>query len=110
MNTAYFIVLAVLMIFLMIGHSNLIILSAGLFVTVSLLCFIMPTRNHMAPLQPLLYAGAAQGFLGSMHFVAGTVIPGISRALVLLGVTGLLLVELGRLVRREKMGLVLMFL
>src|SRR3546814_7694020 len=37
MNTAYFIVLAVLMIYLMSGHSNLIILSAGLFVTVSLL-------------------------------------------------------------------------
>src|SRR3546814_5696711 len=29
MNTAYFIVLAVLMIYLMSGHSNLIILSAG---------------------------------------------------------------------------------
>src|SRR3546814_10037137 len=58
MNTAYFIVLAVLMIYLMSGHSNLIILSAGLFVTVSLLGFIMPTgsrsEEHTSELQSLM--------------------------------------------------------
>src|SRR3546814_7294758 len=56
MNTAYFIVLAVLMIYLMSGHSNLIILSAGLFVTVSLLGFIMPTGSQLALMQQREYA------------------------------------------------------
>src|SRR3546814_20533112 len=67
MNTAYFIVLAVLMIYLMSGHSNLIILSAGLFVTVSLLGFIMPTGSQLALMQQREYAGTASALLGSMQ-------------------------------------------
>src|SRR3546814_3039045 len=79
---------------LMSGHSNLIILSAGLFVTVSLLGFIMPTGSQLALMQQREYAGTASALLGSMQFGAGAMITGISGALVHLGGTGLILVML----------------
>src|SRR3546814_15447321 len=91
-DLAYFIVLAVLMIYLMSGHSNLIILSAGLFVTVSLLGFIMPTGSQLALMQQREYAGTASALLGSRQFGAGAMITGISGAPVHLGGTGLILV------------------
>lgn len=94
MNTAYFIVLAVLMICLMSGHFNLFILSAGLFVTVSLLGFIMPTGSQLALMQQREYAGTASALLGSMQFGAGAIITGISGALVHMGGMGLILVML----------------
>ncbi len=94
MNTAYFIVLGLLMIYLMSGHSNLFVLSAGLFVTVSLLGFIMPTGSQLALMQQREYAGTASALLGSMQFGAGAMITGISGALVHMGGTGLILVML----------------
>jgi DHA1 family bicyclomycin/chloramphenicol resistance-like MFS transporter len=94
MNTAYFIVLALLMIYLASGYSNLIVLSAGLFVTVSLLGFIMPTGSQLALMQQREYAGTASALMGSMQFGAGAIITGVSGALVHLGGMGLVLVML----------------
>src|SRR3546814_19980842 len=94
MNTAYFIVLAVLMIYLMSGHSNLIILRAGLFVTVSLLGFIMPTGSQLALMQPRDYASTASALLGSMLFARVAMITVISLARFPVGGRGSLLVAL----------------
>ncbi|HEY9278552.1 MAG TPA: hypothetical protein VIP51_00640 [Eoetvoesiella sp.] len=76
------------------GRSHLIVLSAGLFVTVSLLGFIMPTGSQLALMQQRQYAGTASALMGSMQFGAGAIITGISGALVHLGGMGLILVML----------------
>lgn len=94
MNMAYFIVLAMLMIYLASGHSHLLVLSAGLFITVSLLGLIMPTGSQLALMQQREYAGTASALMGAMQFGAGAVITGISGALVHMGGTGLILVML----------------
>lgn len=93
-NTTYFIVLALLMLYLASGHSSLVVLCAGLFVTVSLLGFLMPTGSQLALMQQHQHAGTASALLGSMQFGAGAIVTGISGALVHLGGSGLILVML----------------
>jgi DHA1 family bicyclomycin/chloramphenicol resistance-like MFS transporter len=93
-NTVYFIVLGLLMAYLLSGHSNLIVLSAGLFVTVSLLGFIMPTGSQLALMQQRQHAGTASALIGSMQFSAGSIIIGISGAIAHWGGFGLILVML----------------
>ncbi len=93
-NTAYFLVLAALMLYLASGYSHLIVLSAGLFVTVSLLGFIMPTGSQLALMQQREYAGTASALMGAMQFGAGAIITGIAGAMAFLGGIGLVLVML----------------
>lgn len=94
LNTGYFIVLAVLMAYLLSGYSNLIVLCAGLFVTVSLLGFIMPTGSQLALMRQGEYAGTASALMGSLQFGAGAIVTGICGALAYLGGAGLVMVML----------------
>ncbi len=95
MNTAYFIVLALLTVYMLSGGASLVVVSAGLFVTVCLLGFIMPTGSQLALMQQRQYAGTASALMGAMQFGAGAVITGISGALAYLGGIGLVSVMLG---------------
>lgn len=94
LSTTYFIVLALLLIYLASGHSNLTVLCVGLFITVSLLGFIMPTGSQLALMQQHQYAGTASALMGSMQFGAGAIITGISGALAHLGGLGLVTIML----------------
>jgi len=58
---------AMLIIYLASGHAHLFVLSAGLFVTVSLLGFIMPTGSQLALMQQREYAGTASALMGAMQ-------------------------------------------
>lgn len=93
-NSAYFVVLALLLLYSLSGGANLFVLSAGLFVTVSLLGFIMPTGSQLALMQQREHAGTASALLGSMQFGAGAIITGISGAAAYLGGIGLVMVML----------------
>lgn len=93
-NSAYLVVLLLLMVYLLGGYSNLFVLSAGFFATVSLLGFIMPTGSQLALMQQREHAGTASALLGSMQFGAGAIVTGISGAMAFWGGIGLVLVML----------------
>lgn len=94
LSTTYFIVLALLLAYLASGHSNLVVLCVGLFITVSLLGFIMPTGSQLALMQQHQYAGTASALMGSMQFGAGAIITGVSGALAHMGGLGLIAIML----------------
>ncbi len=93
-NTAYFIILALLMGYLTTGHNHIAVLSAGLFVTVSLLGFIMPTGSQLALMHQGQYAGTASALMGAMQFGAGAIVTGVSGAMASMGSLGLVAVML----------------
>jgi len=93
-NTGYFVILLLLFIYLASGQSNLFVLCAGLFITVALLGFIMPTGSQLALMQQRELAGTASALMGSMQFGAGAVVTGISGALAYWGSIGLILLML----------------
>lgn len=86
--------LALLLAYLASGHSNLVVLCVGLFTTVSLLGFIMPTGSQLALMQQHQYAGTASALMGSMQFGAGAIITGVSGALAHMGGLGLITIML----------------
>ncbi|MVV51791.1 Bcr/CflA family efflux MFS transporter [Pseudomonas sp. PB120] len=94
LNIAYVIVLTLLMIYLASGHRDLVVLSAGLFITVALLGSIMPTGSHLALVQQGEYAGTASALMGSLQFGAGALVTAVSGALAYLGSVGLIMVML----------------
>ena len=93
-NYTYFAVLALLMVYLASGHGNLFVLCVGLFVTISLLGFLMPTGSQLALMHQRKLAGTASALMGSMQFGAGAIITGVSGALVAWGSVGLVLIML----------------
>ena len=93
-NTVYFAVLALLAAYLWSGHSSLIVLGGGLFVSITLLGFIMPTGSQLALIQQREHSGTASALLGSLQFGAGAIITGISGALAHYGAMGFIHVML----------------
>lgn len=94
-NTAYFIVMAILMSCLMASITHLYLLCAGMFMTVTLLGFIMPTGSQLALMHQHQHAGTASALLGSLQFGFGAVISLITGALAIFGVIGLVGIMLG---------------
>ncbi|WP_247256496.1 multidrug effflux MFS transporter [Pseudomonas moorei] len=94
LNTAYFIVLALLLGYLVSGHRDLVVLSAGLFITIALLGSIMPTGSQLALIQQGEHAGTASALMGSLQFGAGALVTVASGAMAYLGAEGLILVML----------------
>lgn len=93
-NTVYVAVLACLTVYLWSGYFSLIVLSAGLFLTVTLLGLIMPTGSQLALIQQREHSGTASALLGSLQFGAGAVVAGVSGALAHFGAMGLIHVML----------------
>lgn len=89
-TAAYFVVLASLTVYLWSGHSSLVVLCAGLFITVTLLGSIMPTGSQLALVQQREHAGTASALLGSMQFGSGAIVTAISGALAHSGAVGLI--------------------
>ncbi|MDD2050943.1 multidrug effflux MFS transporter [Pseudomonas putida] len=94
LNTAYFMVLTLLAGYLICGHKDLVVLSAGLFITIALLGSIMPTGSQLALIQQGEHAGTASALMGSLQFGAGALVTVASGALAYLGAVGLILVML----------------
>ncbi|MBU3848250.1 MAG: multidrug effflux MFS transporter [Candidatus Acinetobacter avistercoris] len=91
-NSAYFIVIALLFAYLSLGYSHLYVLCTGLFVVVSLLGFIMPTGSQLALMRQHEHTGTASALLGSMQFGAGAIISALTGALAIWGGLGLVMV------------------
>ncbi|WP_397473843.1 multidrug effflux MFS transporter [Pusillimonas sp.] len=85
----YFAVLALLLVYLLLGGASIIVWSAGLFVAVASLGFLMPTGSQLALMQQGQYAGTASALMGSMQFGFGALISGASGALAHFGGLGL---------------------
>lgn len=73
-NTAYFIVITLLLICLYMGINHLAVICVGLFIAVALLGFIMPTGSQLALMHQGRNAGTASALLGSMQFGFGAII------------------------------------
>lgn len=89
LTLTYFIVLALLLAYLLLGGKSAAVWGAGLFIAVMTLGFIMPTGSQLALLQQGEYAGTASALMGSMQFGSGALISGVSGALAYLGGLGL---------------------
>lgn len=88
-NSAYFLVLALLLAAMAAGFTSLLLLCTGLFLAVALLGLLMPTGSQLALMQQGQHAGTASALMGSMQFGAGAVISGVAGALAYLGGLGL---------------------
>lgn len=77
-NTAYFIVITLLLLCLYIGINHLAVICIGLFIAVALLGFIMPTGSQLALMHQGRNAGTASALLGSMQFGFGAIITTIT--------------------------------
>lgn len=88
----YFIVLALLSAYLLMGGKNVAVWAIGLFIAVASLGFLMPTGGYLALLRQGQYAGTASALMGSMQFGAGALISGVSGALAHAGGLGLTLI------------------
>lgn len=73
-NTAYFIVITLLLLYLYMGINHLAVICVGLFIAVALLGFIMPTGSQLALMHQGRNAGTASALLGSMQFGFGAII------------------------------------
>lgn len=73
-NTAYFIVITLLLLCLYMGINHLAVICVGLFIAVALLGFIMPTGSQLALMHQGRNAGTASALLGSMQFGFGAII------------------------------------
>ncbi|ROT46501.1 multidrug effflux MFS transporter [Pusillimonas sp. NJUB218] len=90
-NTTYFGLMALLLLYLAAGGTNVIILSTGLFFALAMMGFIMPTGSTLALMEQRQLAGTASALLGAMQFGAGAVMTALSGALAGLGATGMVL-------------------
>ena len=73
-NTAYFVVIAILFACLFAGFNHLIVICIGLFIAIALLGFIMPTGSQLALMNQHQHAGTASALLGSLQFGFGAFI------------------------------------
>lgn len=94
-NSAYFVVLALLLGAMLAGVTHLAVLCGGLFVAVTLLGLLMPTGSQLAMQQQGAVAGTASALLGSLQFGFGAVITAVSGALAHHGGLGLVAVMAG---------------
>ena len=88
-NTLYFIVITLLLLFLAMGIHSLIILCIGLLIVVALLGFIMPTGSQLALMHQHQHAGTASALLGSLQFGFGAIVTTITGACAVYGGLGL---------------------
>ncbi len=91
-NSAYFIVISLLLSFLCMGFHNLYMLCVGLFIAVALLGFIMPTGSQLALMHQHQHTGTASALLGSMQFGTGAIVSTITGALATWGGFGLIMI------------------
>ena len=76
-NISFLIVMMSLFICLLIGLNHLVVLCLGLFITVGLLGFIMPTGSQLS-LMHQRNAGTASALLGSMQFAFGAIVSALT--------------------------------
>lgn len=89
-NTAYFIIIALLFACLYAGFNSLIIVCIGLFIAIALLGFIMPTGSQLALMNQHKHAGTASALLGSMQFGFGAIVTTITGIYAAFGGFGLI--------------------
>ena len=89
-NIAYFIVITLLLLCLLMGIHHLAVICVGLFIVVALLGFIMPTGSQLALMHQHQHAGTASALLGSMQFGFGAIITTITGACAIYGGFGLI--------------------
>ena len=89
LGVAYFVVLALLLVYLMLGGKSVAVWATGIFIAVGTLGFLMPTGGLLALSQQGQHAGTASALMGSMQFGFGALIAGISGALAHFGGAGL---------------------
>lgn len=77
-NTIYFIVITLLLLCLYSGINHLAVMCIGLFISITLLGFIMPTGSQLALMHQGRNAGTASALLGSMQFGFGAIITTIT--------------------------------
>ncbi|WP_245668238.1 multidrug effflux MFS transporter [Acinetobacter gandensis] len=74
MNISFLLIMAVLILALCLGYSNLAIFCITLFIAVALLGFIMPTGSQLALMFQHKNAGTASALLGALQFGFGAII------------------------------------
>lgn len=89
-NTAYLIVITLLLICLALGIHHLVIICTGIFVVVALLGFIMPTGSQLALMHQHQNTGTASALLGSMQFGFAAIITTVTGAFAVYGGFGLI--------------------
>lgn len=77
-NTAYLVVITLLLLCLYLNINHLIVICVGLFLAVTLLGFIMPTGSQLALMHQGKNAGTASALLGAMQFGFGALITTIT--------------------------------
>ena len=89
-NSAYFVVIAILLLCLWLGINHLSVICIGLFIAIALLGFIMPTGSQLALMNQHQHAGTASALLGSLQFCFGAIITTITGACAVFGGFGLI--------------------
>ena len=89
-NSAYFIVITLLLICLSTGFNHLLVMCIGLFFAIALLGFIMPTGSQLALMNQHQHTGTASALLGSLQFGFGAIITTITGACAVYGGFGLI--------------------
>ena len=89
-NFGFLLVIGLLFICLSFGVNHLVIFCAGIFISVTLLGFLMPTGSQLALMFQHKLAGTASALLGSMQFLFGAIITAITGAFVSYGGYGLI--------------------
>lgn len=89
-NTAFFIVITVLLLCFYMGIHHLAIICVGFFIIVSLLGFIMPTGSQLALMHQHEHIGTASALLGALQFGFGAMITTVTGAYANYGSLGLI--------------------
>ena len=74
MNSSFLLIMAILLLAICLGYSNLIFFCSALFIAVALLGFIMPTGSQLALMFQHKNAGTASALLGALQFGFGAII------------------------------------
>ena len=74
MNNSFLLIMAILLLALCLGYSNLIFFGSALFIAVALLGCIMPTGSQLALMFQHKNAGTASALLGALQFGFGAII------------------------------------
>ena len=89
MNISFLLIMAVLILALCLGYSNLAIFCITLFIAVALLGFIMPTGSQLALMFQHKNAGTASALLGALQFGFGAIITSLTGTFSSFGGLGL---------------------
>lgn len=81
-NTAYALVMLLLLACFITSSNGLVVLCIGLFMAVGLLGLIMPTGSQLAMSQQGPVAGTASALMGSLQFGAGALVSAVTGVLI----------------------------